>query len=70
MSIFVLSKQTNMTKKKTAKKNGKKVTYTRIGKNLYRDSYGNIRGRKMIDGVSYSCYVSTIKEAKAYLNTL
>jgi len=56
--------------KKTAKKNVKKVTYTRIGKNLYRDANGYVRARKMIDGVTYTCYVGTIKEAKAYLNSL
>ena len=59
-----------MTKKKTAKKNSEKVTYTKVGKNMYRDAHGYVRARKMIDGVTYFCYVKTIKEAKAYLNSL
>jgi len=56
--------------KKTAKKNLKTSTYTRVAPNIYKDVCGSYCVRKMVDGVRYCKSTSTIKEAKAYLNSL
>jgi hypothetical protein len=56
--------------KKTAKKNLKSTTYTRVAPNIYKDVCGSYCVRKMVDGVRIAKSLSTIKEAKAFLNSL
>jgi hypothetical protein len=55
--------------KKTVKKNLKK-SYTQVAPNIYKDVAGSYCARKMVDGVRYCKSSKTIKEAKAYLNSL
>lgn len=54
--------------KKTAKKNV--ASYTKVCENIYKNVWGTYRARKMIDGVRYQKSTNTIKEAKAFLNSL